>query len=211
MAFNINVKKKDDTAASGTKVKLLEDIRVFAVLMVIACIGLIVLIVFGVRSNEEIKNNIAEQKKTYQEAQASINNLKALQARSSEFEAQRDAYDAMIPDTQDVQQVMIEMERRAEAGRCTLTNIVFGGDAAIGGSTSASTSSTTAPAASNGSGLVKELQVVMTVRGSYADIMTLCADLVTDEELMRIDGIQMQPQTNDEQEAVITLVKFSKN
>ncbi len=210
MAFNINVKKKDNAAASGTKTNLLEDIRVFAVLMVIVCIGLIVLIVFGVRANEEIKNSITEQKKTYQEAQASINNLKALQARSSEFEAQRDAYDTMIPDTQNVQEVMIEMERRAEAGRCTLTNVVFGGDAAIGGDKKNSTG-TTAPAASTGSSLVKELQVVMTVRGSYADIMTLCADLVTDEELMRIDGIQMKPSADKEQEAVITLVKFSKN
>lgn len=210
MAFNINVKKKDNVAASGTKTNLLEDIRVFAVLMVIVCIGLIVLIVFGVRANEEIKNSITEQKKTYQEAQASINNLKALQARSSEFEAQRDAYDTMIPDTQNVQEVMIEMERRAEAGRCTLTNVVFGGDAAIGGDKKNSTG-TTAPAASTGSSLVKELQVVMTVRGSYADIMTLCADLVTDEELMRIDGIQMKPSADKEQEAVITLVKFSKN
>lgn len=210
MAFNINVKKKDNAAASGTKTNLLEDIRVFAVLMVIVCIGLIVLIVFGVRANEEIKNSITEQKKTYQEAQASINNLKALQARSSEFEAQRDAYDTMIPDTQNVQEVMIEMERRAEAGRCTLTNVVFGGDAAIGGDKKNSTG-TTAPTASTGSSLVKELQVVMTVRGSYADIMTLCADLVTDEELMRIDGIQMKPSADKEQEAVITLVKFSKN
>lgn len=209
MAFNINVKKKDTEAASGTKTNLLGDIRVFALLMVAACIGLIVLIVFGVRSNDEIKNSITEQKKTYQEAQASINNLKALQARSSEFEAQRDAYDTMIPDTQDVHAVMIEMERRAEAGKCTLTNIVFGGDAAIGGDKKNSKGTTT-PAASTGSGLVKELQVVMTVRGSYADIMTLCADLVTDEELMRIDGIQMKPTADKEQEAVITLVKFSK-
>lgn len=210
MAFNINVKKKDTTAASGKKVNILEDIRVFVALMLVACIGLIVLIVFGVKSNEEIKTDIADQKKTYQQAQASINNLKALQARSSEFEAQRDAYNAMIPDTQDVQQVMIEMEQRVEAGRCTLTDITFGGDAAIGGNKNASTS-TTAPAASTGSGLVKELQVVMTVRGSYADIMALCTSLVTDAELMRIDAIHINPLAGDEQEATITLMKFSKN
>ena len=210
MAFNINVKKKDTTAASGKKVNILEDIRVFVALMLVACIGLIVLIVFGVKSNEEIKTDIADQKKTYQQAQASINNLKALQARSAEFEAQRDAYKAMIPDTQDVQQVMIDMERRVEAGRCTLTDITFGGDAAIGGNKNASTSTTT-PAASTGSGLVKELQVVMTVRGSYADIMALCTSLVTDAELMRIDAIHIKPLAGDEQEATITLMKFSKN
>ena len=138
MAFNINVKKKD-SGAPGEKINLLEDIRVFVVLMAIACIGLIVLIVFGVKSNEEIKTEIAKEKKTYQENQLSIANLKALQARSSEFEAQRDMYNAMIPDTQDRQAVMIDMERRVEGARCTLTDLTFGGDAAIGGTPNTNT------------------------------------------------------------------------
>ena len=207
MAFNINVKKKD-SGAPGEKINLLEDIRVFVVLMAIACIGLIVLIVFGVKSNEEIKTEIAKEKKTYQENQLSIANLKALQARSSEFEAQRDMYNAMIPDTQDRQAVMIDMERRVEGARCTLTDLTFGGDEAIGGTPKTNTAAAAAP--TNTSGL-KELQVLLTVRGSYADIMGLCSDLVTDPELMRIDGIQMKPiSKGEQQEATITLMKFSK-
>lgn len=208
MAFNINVKKKD-SGAPAEKQNILEDIRVFVVLMAIACIGLIVLIVFGVKSNEEIKTEIAKEKKAYQENQLSIANLKALQARSSEFEAQRDMYNAMIPDTQDRQAVMIDMERRVEGARCTLADLTFGGDAAIGGAKNTNTAAAAA-APTNTSGL-KELQVLMTVRGSYADIMGLCSDLVTDPELMRIDGIQMKPISNgEEQEATITLMKFSK-
>lgn len=208
MAFNINVKKKD-SGAPAEKQNILEDIRVFVVLMAIACIGLIVLIVFGVKSNEEIKTEIAKEKKTYQENQLSIANLKALQARSSEFEAQRDMYNAMIPATQDRQAVMIDMERRVEGARCTLADLTFGGDAAIGGAKNTNTAAAAA-APTNTSGL-KELQVLLTVRGSYADIMGLCSDLVTDPELMRIDGIQMKPISNgEEQEATITLMKFSK-
>ena len=208
MAFNINVKKKD-SGAPAEKKNILEDIRVFIVLMAIACIGLIVLIVFGVKSNEEIKTEIAKEKKTYQENQLSIANLKALQARSSEFEAQRDMYNAMIPDTQDRQAVMIDMERRVEGARCTLADLTFGGDAAIGGT--ANTNAAAAAAAPTNTSGLKELQVLMTVRGSYADIMGLCSDLVTDPELMRIDGIQMKPISNgEEQEATITLMKFSK-
>ncbi len=208
MAFNINVKKKD-SGAPAEKKNILEDIRVFVVLMAIACIGLIVLIVFGVKSNEEIKTEIAKEKKTYQENQLSIANLKALQARSSEFEAQRDMYNAMIPDTQDRQAVMIDMERRVEGARCTLADLTFGGDAAIGGT--ANTNAAAAAAAPTNTSGLKELQVLMTVRGSYADIMGLCSDLVTDPELMRIDGIQMKPISNgEEQEATITLMKFSK-
>lgn len=208
MAFNINVKKKDSGAPAENK-NILEDIRVFVVLMAIACIGLIVLIVFGVKSNEEIKTEIAKEKKTYQENQLSIANLKALQARSSEFEAQRDMYNAMIPDTQDRQAVMIDMERRVEGARCTLADLTFGGDAAIGGT--ANTNAAAAAAAPTNTSGLKELQVLMTVRGSYADIMGLCSDLVTDPELMRIDGIQMKPISNgEEQEATITLMKFSK-
>ncbi len=208
MAFNINVKKKD-SGAPAEKKNILEDIRVFVVLMAIACIGLIVLIVFGVKSNEEIKTEIAKEKKAYQENQLSIANLKALQARSSEFEAQRDMYNAMIPDTQDRQAVMIDMERRVEGARCTLADLTFGGDAAIGGT--ANTNAAAAAAAPTNTSGLKELQVLMTVRGSYADIMGLCSDLVTDPELMRIDGIQMKPISNgEEQEATITLMKFSK-
>ncbi|MGN0519974.1 MAG: hypothetical protein ACI4LB_04480 [Candidatus Fimenecus sp.] len=205
MAFNINVKKKDSGAPADKK-NILEDIRVFVALMAIACIGLIVLIVFGVKSNEEIKTDIAQEKKTYQESQLSIANLKALQSRSAEFEAQRDMYNAMIPETQDRQAVMIEMEQRVETANCTLKDLSFGGDAAIGGNTTTSTT------ASTSTGLVKELQVIMTVRGTYTDIMGLCNTLVTDEELMRIDAIQMKPLSkSDEKEATITLVKFSKN
>lgn len=208
MAFNINVKKKD-SGAPAEKQNILEDIRVFVVLMAIACIGLIVLIVFGVKSNEEIKTEITKEKKAYQENQLSIANLKALQARSSEFEAQRDMYNAMIPATQDRQAVMIDMERRVEGARCTLADLTFGGDAAIGGT--ANTNAAAAAAAPTNTSGLKELQVLLTVRGSYADIMGLCSDLVTDPELMRIDGIQMKPISNgEEQEATITLMKFSK-
>lgn len=207
MAFNINVKKKDTGASSGKAANVLEDIRVFVVLMAVACIGLIVLIVFGVRNNEAVKAKITEQKKVYQESQASISSLKALQARSSEYEAQRDAYNAMIPDTQNRQAVMIEMENRIEAARCTLSDLTFGGDAAIGASTQAGDAAVTTSTAG-----VKELQVLMTVRGSYADIMGLCNSLVTDPELMRIDAIHLTPiQSGEAQEATITLVKFSKN
>ncbi|MGN0571604.1 MAG: hypothetical protein ACI4K9_05445 [Candidatus Fimenecus sp.] len=202
MAFNINVKKKDGGASPNKKINILEDIRVFVALMLIACIGLIVLIVFGVKSNEQIKADITAEKKSYQESQQSIANLRALQARSTEFEEQRAIYNAMIPETQDRQAVMIEMEQRVESARCTLKDLTFGGDAAIGAGSQNVTS---------GTGLVKELQVVMTVRGSYTDIMGLCNDFVTDEELMRIDGIQIKPLSrNGEQEARIILVKFSK-
>ena len=207
MAFNINVKKKDTGASSGKAVNVLEDIRVFVVLMAVACIGLIVLIVFGVRNNEAVKAKITEQKKVYQESQASIAGLKALQVRSSEYEAQRDAYNAMIPATQDRQAVMIEMENRIEAARCTLSDLTFGGDAAIGASAQAGDAAVTTSTAG-----VRELQVLMTVRGSYADIMGLCNSLVTDPELMRIDAIHLTPiQGGEMQQATITLVKFSKN
>lgn len=206
MAFHINVKQREGSPATANKAKnILEDIRVFVVLMLVACIGLIVFTVLGAKSNEKVRTDIAKQAKVYEEGQASIANLKALQARSAEFEAQRDTYDAMIPETQNSQSVMIEMEHRVEAHGCILAELNFGGDAAIGkeGSKSATETST-------GSGLVKELQVLMTVRGSYTDIMQLCSELVTDEELMRIDAIQLRPQAHGEQEAVITLMKFSE-
>lgn len=205
MAFQMHVKKANGTAPAAGKKNILEDIRFFIVLMLIAFIGLVVLIVFGVRSNMELKTKIETQKTTYQKSQISIANLRALQARSAEFEAQRTAYFSMLPERQDVQAVMIDMERRAEEKRCTLTNLTFGGAAAIG----TDKNQTAAPTVSSAG--VRELQVFLSLEGSYADIMALCNSLVTDPELMRIDAITLTPISGEgKQKAEITLVKFSR-
>ena len=59
--------------------------------------------------------------------------------------------------------------------------------------------------------LVNQMQVQISVRGTYTDIMKLCESIVTDEELMRIDGIHMMPMTQGGlKEAQITIMKFSK-
>ena len=91
MAFRINVKSNTASSGASKGKNFLEDIRVFAVLMVIACVGLIALIVVGSRSIDETNADIKQEMKTYEENQLSIANLKALQAKSEEYEAQRDA------------------------------------------------------------------------------------------------------------------------
>ena len=202
MAFRINVKSNTSSGASKGK-NFLEDIRVFAVLMVVACVGLIALIVVGSRSIDETNADIKQEMKTYEENQLSIANLKALQARSEEYEAQRDAYDAMIPDTMDQQQIMIEMEKRVESMNCVLTDLTFGSESADDKNSKA--------AASSSNGLVNQMQVQISVRGTYTDIMKLAESIVTDQELMRIDAIHMMPMTQDGlKEAQLTIMKFSK-
>lgn len=201
MAFRINVKSNTSSGASKGK-NFLEDIRVFAVLMVVACVGLIALIVVGSRSIDETNADIKQEMKTYEENQLSIANLKALQARSEEYEAQRDAYDAMIPDTMDQQQIMIEMEKRVESMNCVLTDLTFGSESA---------DDKNSKAASSSNGLVNQMQVQISVRGTYTDIMKLAESIVTDQELMRIDGIHMMPMTQGGlKEAQLTIMKFSK-
>lgn len=203
MAFRINVKSNTSSSGASKGKNFLEDIRVFAVLMVIACVGLIALIVVGSRSIDETNAEIKQEMKTYEENQLSIANLKALQARSEEYEAQRDAYDAMIPEKMDQQQIMIEMETRVESMNCVLTDLTFGSESADDKNSKA--------AASSSNGLVNQMQVQISVRGTYTDIMKLCESIVTDEELMRIDGIRMMPMTQGGlKEAQITIMKFSK-
>ena len=171
--------------------------------MVIACVGLIALIVVGSRSIDETNADIKQEMKTYEENQLSIANLKALQARSEEYEAQRDAYDAMIPEEMDQQQIMIEMEKRVESMNCVLTDLTFGSESADDKNSKA--------AASSSNGLVNQMQVQISVRGTYTDIMKLAESIVTDQELMRIDAIHMMPMTQGGlKEAQITIVKFSK-
>lgn len=203
MAFRINVKSNTSSSGASKGKNFLEDIRVFAVLMVIACVGLIALIVVGSRSIDETNADIKQEMKTYEENQLSIANLKALQARSEEYEAQRDAYDAMIPEKMDQQQIMIEMETRVESMNCVLTDLTFGSESADDKNSKA--------AASSSNGLVNQMQVQISVRGTYTDIMKLCESIVTDEELMRIDGIHMMPMTQGGlKEAQLTIMKFSK-
>lgn len=203
MAFRINVKSNTSSSGASKGKNFLEDIRVFAVLMVIACVGLIALIVVGSRSIDETNAEIKQEMKTYEENQLSIANLKALQARSEEYEAQRDAYDAMIPEKMDQQQIMIEMETRVESMNCVLTDLTFGSESADDKNSKA--------AASSSNGLVNQMQVQISVRGTYTDIMKLCESIVTDEELMRIDGIHMMTMTQGGlKEAQITIMKFSK-
>lgn len=201
MAFRINVKSNTASSGASKGKNFLEDIRVFAVLMVIACVGLIALIVVGSRSIDETNADIKQEMKTYEENQLSIANLKALQARSEEYEAQRDAYDAMIPDTMDQQQIMIEMEKRVESMNCVLTDLTFGSESADDKNSAAASSN----------GLVNQMQVQISVRGTYTDIMKLAESIVTDQELMRIDGIHMMPMTQGGlKEAQLTIMKFSK-
>ena len=200
MAFRINVKSNTASSGASKGKNFLEDIRVFAVLMVVACVGLIALIVVGSRSIDETNADIKQEMKTYEENQLSIANLKALQARSEEYEAQRDAYD---PDTMDQQQIMIEMEKRVESMNCVLTDLTFGSESADDKNSKA--------AASSSNGLVNQMQVQISVRGTYTDIMKLAESIVTDQELMRIDAIHMMPMTQDGlKEAQITIMKFSK-
>ena len=203
MAFRINVKSNTASSGASKGKNFLEDIRVFAVLMVVACVGLIALIVVGSRSIDETNADIKQEMKTYEENQLSIANLKALQARSEEYEAQRDAYDAMIPDKMDQQQIMIEMEKRVESMNCVLTDLTFGSESADDKNSKA--------AASSSNGLVNQMQVQISVRGTYTDIMKLAESIVTDQELMRIDAIHMMPMTQGGlKEAQITIMKFSK-
>ena len=203
MAFRINVKSNTASSGASKGKNFLEDIRVFAVLMVIACVGLIALIVVGSRSIDETNAEIKQEMKTYEENQLSIANLKALQAKSEEYEAQRDAYDAMIPEKVDQQQIMIEMETRVESMNCVLTDLSFGSESADDKNSKA--------AASSSNGLVNQMQVQISVRGTYTNIMKLCGSIGTDEGLMRIDGIHMMPMTQGGlKEAQITIMKFSK-
>lgn len=204
MAFRINVKSSGKTSASGgSKGKnILEDIRVFAALMLIACVGLIAFIVLGSRNIDDTNAEIKKEMKTYQENQLSIANLKALQSRSEEYEAQRDAYNAMIPEKLDQQQIMIEMETRVEGMNCILTDVTFGSE---------SEDNKKGNAAASSNGLVNQMQVQIGVRGTYTDIMKLAESLVTDKELMRVDDIHITPMSQGGlKEAQITIMKFSK-
>lgn len=190
MAFK---KKTGEAKQKGQKSVM--DIRVFAVIMVIAFVVMAVMIGFGVKNTKQIQEKIEKEKKIYVQNQTAIDNLKALQSKSSEYEAQREAYNAMIPETQDLQQIMIDIEKRTEENGCVLTDIKFG---------------EAGEAAQADAGLVKEQKVNVSLRGSYEDILKLQQSLTKDNEFMRIDDIHMSAISEGQMEAQFMLVKFSK-
>ncbi len=190
MAFK---KKTGEAKQKGQKSAM--DIRVFAAIMVVAFVVMAVMIGFGVKNTKQIQEEIEKEKKTYVQNQTAIDNLKALQSKSSEYEAQREAYNAMIPETQDLKQIMIDIEKRTEENGCVLTDIKF---------------EEAGEAAQASAGLVKEQKVNVSLRGSYADILKLQQSLTKDNEFMRIDDIHMSAIGEGQMEAQFMLVKFSK-
>ncbi len=196
MALSDVIKKKQATGDGSEKEKAakknpLDDVRVVIAILIIACIGLIVLTVFGAKGIEDTKTSIEKAKTQYKQNQLAIANLKALQARSSEYKEQIDEYDIMISkEPLDQMQIMIDLEKEVEAHNCKLTELTFG-------------------EIEKNAQNVNQIAVTLTVTGSYSDIISFCHDTVTDKQIKRIDTINM---TGDETQrtAQIVVVEFSR-
>lgn len=177
MALSDVIKKKQETGpdkeANKEKKNPLDDVRLVIAILIIACIAIIVMIVFGTKSINSTKAEIESAKTKYSQNQASIANLKALQSKSSEYEAQRDEYQAMISsDPLDQQEIMKDMEEEVEAHNCSLTEVTFGEQSSANG--------------------VNQIQVNIKVTGNFADVMKFCYDTVHGEQIKRIDTIKME-------------------
>lgn len=204
MALNLNLtlnKKSDGKKGDKKGGKLVEDVRIFIILIAIACVALIVMSVFGIKSANKTTEAIAQQKTEYSKNQMAIANLKALQSKSYEYEALRDKYAELIPNsTLDQQKIMIEMEDLCDDGNCLLTDIQFG-------------------ELLSGDG-ISQIPVTLSITGTFSNIVALCQGIVTAPEFMRIDAISMESQTdnsnNDKTKAdtktvQVTVVKFAKS
>ena len=196
MALSDVIKKKQATGDGLEKEKAakknpLDDIRVVIVILFVACIGLIVLTVFGAKGIDATEANIEEAKAQYKQNQLAIANLKALQARSGEYKQQIAEYDIMISkDPLDQRQIMIDLEKDVEAHNCSLTELTFG-----------------EPEKNEQN--VNQIAVNLTITGSYRDIITFCHDTVSDKQIKRIDTINITG-TDEQRTAQIVLVEFSR-
>lgn len=196
MALSDVIKKKQATGDGLEKEKAanknpLDDIRVVIVILFVACIGLIVLTVFGAKGIDATEANIEKAKAQYKQNQLAIANLKALQARSGEYKQQIAEYDIMISkDPLDQMQIMIELEKDVEAHNCSLTELTFG-----------------EPEKNEQN--VNQIAVNLTITGSYRDIITFCHDTVSDKQIKRIDTINITG-TDEQRTAQIVLVEFSR-
>lgn len=196
MALSDVIKKKQATGDGSEKEKaakknLLDDVKVVIVVLIVACIGLIVLTVFGAKGIDETEANIEKAKTQYKQNQLAIANLKALQARSGEYKDQIAQYDIMISkDPLDQMQIMIDLEKDVEAHNCSLTELTFG-----------------EPEKNEQN--VNQIAVNLSITGTYRDIITFCHDTVSDKQIKRIDTINITG-TDEQRTAQIVLVEFSR-
>ncbi len=196
MALSDVIKKKQATGDGSEKEKaakknLLDDVKVVIVVLIVACIGLIVLTVFGAKGIDETEANIEKAKTQYKQNQLAIANLKALQARSGEYKEQIAQYDIMISkEPLDQMQIMIDLEKDVEAHNCSLTELTFG-----------------EPEKNEQN--VNQIAVNLSITGTYRDIITFCHDTVSDKQIKRIDTINITG-TDEQRTAQIVLVEFSR-
>lgn len=196
MALSDVIKKKQATGDGSEKEKaakknLLDDVKVVIVVLIVACIGLIVLTVFGAKGIDETEANIEKAKTQYKQNQLAIANLKALQARSGEYKEQIAQYDIMISkEPLDQMQIMIDLEKDVEAHNCSLTELTFG-----------------EPEKNEQN--VNQIAVNLSITGTYRDIITFCHDTVSDKQIKRIDTINITG-TEEQRTAQIVLVEFSR-
>lgn len=197
MALSDVIKKReataDETAKKSSKggiSNLLDDVRIVIAVIVLACIALIALIVYNNGQIQQKMTDIDTVKSEIRDNQAKIANLKALQARSSEYLAQKEAYDEMISDEELNQlEIMIDLEEDVEAHNCNLIEITF--DDIVN------------------TGLVNQVSVNLKITGSFSDIMSFCRDIVNSTQIKRIDTIRMTG-NNEQKTAEIVLVQFSR-
>ena len=196
MALGDVMKKKQANAEPSanknkTDVKnMLNDVRVVIAIIVLACIALIALIVYTTGLINDKMVEIGKAKQTYAENQTKIESLLALQAQSEEFKAKKEEYDRMIStEGLDQRELMISYEKEVEAHHCYLTSLSFGEP--------------------TNTGVVNQIDVSITVVGDYTDIMTYCRDVVTGEQIRRVDTISMKP-SGDKTEAELVIVEFSR-
>ncbi|MEG2396806.1 MAG: type 4a pilus biogenesis protein PilO [Oscillospiraceae bacterium] len=189
--MDLNLKLDFKKKEKGSN-KMADNILVFIIVLTLIFAGLITATVFGVKEINTKIASIETAKEKYQQNQLAIDNLKALQRKSSEYEKQRDEYDALIPKEFNAADTMRDMEKRAEDKGCILTAIEFGEKEAP-------------------SGKVNQKNVKITVAGDFNDLMKFVDGLVHDKEFMRVDAINLKGDANNKMTVAMTVVKFFKN
>ena len=197
MALSDVIKKREVTNEGKKEKKsgisnILDDVRIVIAVIVLASIALIGLIVYNNGKIEKTREEIKSVRSEIVENQNKIANLKALQARSGEYLAQKEAYDEMISDEElDQLEIMIDLEKDVEQHGCNLSEISFDDITATG--------------------MLNQMKVTVRINGDFRSIMSFCRDTVSGVKIRRIDNIRMTGDAMSSQKtAEITIVYFSR-
>ena len=168
------------------------SVVVLAIAMVILVAVLGVASYFTIQQVAELKDSISSSSTQFGENKLLVSSLEKLKADSAYYEAQQAEYDKIIADngTYNPVDYYVELDELCERYELTIADIVVGD--------------------MQPNGLVNQATTTVSVVGKEINIRRMAAEIVSQQQIARIDSIAMAKQQDGTVAATLVIVNFTK-